>query len=258
MTVKRMNLEMSSKSYEAFKDFFNLLKLVNDELTLNVDETGITAIGMDPTHVAMIDAKILPGLFENYEQPAEEKLTVNLMEFSKFLDRIGKDESPKIQYSAEEARLVLLASKGGNTRRFSIPVLEPLDDEVPKPKIFFKSTGRILTKSMIRAIKDSNLVSEHVKFDVNATRLAIIAKGDMGSATNEFEGGGDELLELKAEENATATYTLSYLTDMFGALGKLADVVTIELSTDMPMKIEATCNNPSLEVTLYLAPCIGV
>ena len=251
---------MSSKSFVAFKDFFGLLKLLNDELTLNVDETGISVMGMDPSHVVMVEAKIKAELFEKFEMEdsAVKNITINILEFGKFLDRIDKDESPKIQYSVEEAKIILLASKGGHSRRFSMPVLDPLDEEIPKPKIFFKSTSRILTKSMIRAIKDSNLVSEHVKFDMTHERLKVIAKGDMGSATNEFVPESDELLQLKVEEDATATYTLSYLTDMFGALGKLADVVSIELSTDMPMKIEAECSNPNLEVTLYLAPCIGV
>jgi proliferating cell nuclear antigen len=253
-----MNLEMSSKSFTVFRDFVTLLKMVNEELTLYVDETGIQARGMDPSHVAMIDAKILPGLFEVFE-PSEKMITVNLAEFDKFLGRLDKGETPKIQYNADKARITILSRKGGRSRRFSLPVLEPYDEEVPEPKIFFKAEGRILTQSVDRAIKDANLVSEHVKFVLDQNVLKIEATGDMGSADNEFERGGDELLELKVEEEGAATFTLSYLADMFGRLKSLADVVTIELSTDMPLKVEATPSvDPNLEIKLFLAPCIGV
>lgn len=253
----KTNLEMSSKSFDIFKDFFRLLKILNDEITLNVDDSGIQVIGMDPSHVAMVDAKILPGLFDKFE-PSEKSITVNLTEFNKFLDRLGKEDNPKIQYNAEKAQLMILAKKAFFTRRFTLSTLEPLEDEVPKPKIFFKSSGRIITQIVDRAIKDADLVSEHVKFILDKNVMKIMATGDLGSASNEFEKGSDELLELKSEEDSTATFTLSYLKDMFGALKNLTDVVTIELSTDMPMKIEATASVPNIEVTLYLAPCIGV
>ena len=234
-----------------------MLKILNDEITLNVDDSGIQVIGMDPSHVAMVDAKILPGLFDKFE-PSEKPITINLMEFNKFLDRLGKEDNPKIQYNAEKAQLMILAKKIGFTRRFTLSTLEPLEEEVPKPKIFFKSSGRIITQIVDRAIKDADLVSEHVKFILDENVMKIMATGDLGSASNEFEKGSDELLELKSEEEAAATFTLSYLKDMFGALKNLTDVVTIELSTDMPMKIEATASVPNIEVTLYLAPCIGV
>lgn len=253
----KTNLEMSSKSFSVFKDFFGLLKILNDEITLNVDDSGIQVIGMDPSHVAMVDAKILPGLFDKFE-PSKKPITVNLTEFNKFLDRLGKEDNPKIQYNAEKAQLMILAKKIGFTRRFTLSTLEPLEEEVPKPKIFFKSSGRIITQIVDRAIKDADLVSEHVKFILDENVMKIMATGDLGSASNEFEKGSDDLLELKSEEEASATFTLSYLKDMFGALKNLTDVVTIELSTDMPMKIEATASVPNIEVTLYLAPCIGV
>lgn len=252
-----MILEMDGKSFGVFKDFMGLLRLLNDEITLNVDETGIGVIGMDPSHVMMVDAKILPGLFDKFTA-AEKPLTVNISEFCKFLDRIGKEERPTIKYDAKKAQLQIVAKKVGYTRRFTLSTLEPLDDEVPKPKIFFKAKGRILTQSVERAIRDAELVSEHLKFVMNEDVMKIVAVGDLGSADNEFEKNGDELLTLTVEEDAAATFTLSYLRDVFGALKSLTDVVEIELSTDMPIKIEAAAPIPNIEITLYLAPCIGV
>ena len=247
---------MDGKSFGVFKDFMSLMKLLNEEITLNVDETGIGVIGMDPSHVMMIDAKILPGLFDTFT-PSEKMITINVAEFCKFLDRIGKDERPTIRYDKEKAQIQILAKKAGYTRRFTLSTLEPLQEEVPKPKIFFKGKGRILTQSVERAIRDAELVSEHIKFVLNEKVMKIVAVGDMGSADNEFEKG-DELLELDVEETAAATFTLSYLRDVFGILKNLTDVVSIELSTDMPLKIEAAASIPNIEATLYLAPCIGI
>ena len=253
-----MRLEMEQKALTVFKAYVGLLKAVNEELTLRVDDSGITVLGMDPSHVAMIDSKIKPGLFEKFTPPEGGGfITINLSEFSKFLDRIGK-EAVKIDYNAEQARLSIVASTFGRSRRFSLPILEPLEEEVPKPKILFKSEARILTQNVDSAIKDANLVSEHVKIAIEAEVLKFDARGDIGSACNEYTKGSDEILELKSEEDSSANFTLSYLTDMFGQLKNLADTVTLHLSTDMPLRIEVTPNDRNLEIDLYLAPMIGV
>jgi DNA polymerase III sliding clamp (beta) subunit (PCNA family) len=157
----------------------------------------------------------------------------------------------------ENARLAINASKGGHRRRFLLPVLEPLEDGIPEPKILFKASGRILTQAMRRAIRDANLVSENIKLEISEDAFKLSATGDIGSAYSEWEKDSDELLELKAEEEVTATYTLSYLTNMFNALNPLCDVVIIESSTDMPCRIKAD-GVPHIEADLYLAPCIGV
>lgn len=253
-----MHLEMEQKAFTVFKAYVGLLKAVNDELTLKVDDTGIEVLGMDPSHVAMIDSKIKPELFGKFVPPEGGGLiTINLSEFSKFLDRIGK-ESVKIDYNVEQAKLNIAATTLGRSRRFSLPILEPLEEEVPKPKIFFKSEARILTQSVSSAIKDADLVSEHMKIAIEAEMLKFDAQGDIGSASNEYTKDSDEILELKSEEDSSANFTLSYLIDIFGQLKNLADVVTLHLSTDMPLRIEATPNDRNLEIDLYLAPMIGV
>jgi proliferating cell nuclear antigen len=137
-----------------------------------------------------------------------------------------------------------------------MPILEPLDDEVPQPKIFFKASSRILTQSLRRAIRDASLVSEHVKVAVEGDNFTVSATGDMGSAQSNWEKGSDELLDLKAQEDAKATFTLSYLQDIVNAVTASSEVATLELSTDMPIKMNFEL--PQGRLVYYLAPCIGV
>ena len=253
-----MHLEMTQKSFTVFKAYIGMLKVINEELTLKVDETGIAAMGMDPSHVCMVDSKVKPGLFEVFTPPeGDGRITINLAEFSKFLDRVEK-ENVQIDYSAEQAKLTIVAKTGGRNRRFILPVLEPYEEEVPKPKILFKSSARILTAAVQRAIKDADLVSEYMKIEFKEDVLRFEGKGDIGSAENEYTKDSEEVLEIKSEEESSANFTLSYLADIFGQLKNLAEVVTLELTTDMPLKVEADPSDPNLEITFYLAPMIGV
>ena len=251
-----MKLELSDANFPTFKNAISLMKTVNEELTLNFDDEGIRVRGMDPSHVAMIDIRLKPGLFDRFDK-TEDMITVNLAELYRFLDRVEKGEQVTIIYDKKEAKLAILTERSGTKRRFALPTLEPLDDEVPEPKILWKSEGRILTQSIDRAIKDSDLVAEHVKIMFTNDTMVFNAVGDVGSARNEWEKDSDELLQLKSEEDSAATFTLHYLKDMFGQLKNLTDVVTLHLANDMPLRIESD-ENENIEIDLFLAPCIGV
>jgi DNA polymerase III sliding clamp (beta) subunit (PCNA family) len=78
----------------------------------------------------------------------------------------------------------------------------------------------------------------------------------MGSALSEWRRDSDELLELKAEEESNANFTLSYLNDIVNAVQASSEVATLELSTDMPIKMDFEL--PQGRLIYYLAPMIGV
>lgn len=248
--------EIEASRIEPFRNLVKALSVIVEEGTFNMDEAQIKLLAMDPSHVAMVDFELPREFFEKYICEGEPRLSINIGEFLKFLDRVDRDEHVNIKLDEKNARLVIQCKRGGHTRRFAMPILEPFDEEVPQPKIFFKSSARIITQSLRKAIRDASLVSEHVKLEVATDKLKISATGDMGSALSEWEKESDELLGLNVEEESNATFTLSYLQDIVNAVSASSEVATVDLSTDMPIKMDFEL--PQGRLIYYLAPCIGV
>jgi len=248
--------EVEVSRIDPFRKLIKALSVIVEEGSFNMDEAQMKLLAMDPSHVAMVDFELPGDFFDRYVCEGEPRLSINIGEFLKFLDRVERDEQVKIMLDEEQAKLVIQCKRGGHTRKFVMPILEPLEEEVPSPKIFFKSSARILTQSLRRATQDAALVSEHVKLEVGGEELRVSAIGDMGSAFSVWERGADELLDLKSEEDSSATFTLSYLRDIVNAAAVSSEVATLELSTDMPIKINFELPNGRL--IYYLAPCIGV
>ncbi len=248
--------EVEISRIEPFRNLVKALSVIVEEGTFQMDEAQMKLLAMDPSHVAMVDFELPREFFDKYTCEGEPKLTLNIGEFLKFLDRVDKDEQVTIKLEEDQARLVIRCKRGGHSRRFVMPILEPLDEEVPQPKIFFKASTRILSSSLRRAIRDASLVSEHVKMEVDSESFTISATGDMGSAQSIWEKASDELLSLNVEESSSATFTLSYLQDIVGAVMASSEVATLELSTDMPIKMNFEL--PQGRLIYYLAPCIGV
>jgi proliferating cell nuclear antigen len=248
--------EVEISRIEPFRNLVKALSVIVEEGTFNIDEAHMKLLAMDPSHVAMVDFELPSEFFDKYSCEGEPRLSFNIGEFLKFLDRVDRDEHVAIKLDEEGARLTIRCKSGGHTRRFAMPILEPLDEEVPQPNIFFKASARILTQSLRRSIRDASLVSEHVRIEVQKDALTISATGDMGEALSEWRKDSDELLELKTEEESKATFTLSYLQDIVNAVSASSEVATIELLTDMPIKMDFEL--PQGQLIYYLAPLIGV
>lgn len=251
--------EVALSHIDPFRSLVKALSVIVEEGTFTMNEAQLKLLAMDPSHVAMVDFELPASFFDNYKCEGEPKLSVNIKELLRFLDRVNRDEQVKIVLNEKKARLVIRCRREGHSRRFEMPILEPLDEEVPQPKIFFKAKARLVTNALKTAIKDANLVSEHVKIEIVDDILKINADGDMGSAFSEWEKDSDDLLDLFVEDNSSATFTLSYLQDIANAAGANSEVASIELSTDMPIKMEFELRNaPNGKLIYYLAPCIGV
>ena len=247
--------EVEVSGIEPFRNLVKALDAVVEEGCFNIDSERMTLLAMDSSHVAMVDFELPREFFDGYRCEGAPRLFIRIGEFLKFLDRVEKDERVKISLDEERACLVIKCSREGHTRRFTMPVLEPLDEEVPQPKILFKSSARILTQSLREAIRDADLVGESVKIEVAGDVLKMSAVGDIGSVFSDWERGSDELLELKAGEDGGATFTLSYLNKIVDAAVVSSEVTALELSTDMPLRMDFEL--PQGRLVYYLAPCIG-
>jgi len=248
--------ELETSRIDSFRNMIKALSVIVEEGAFAFGEDQMRLLAMDPSHVAMVDFELPKESFDKYLCDAEKRVSMNVREFLKFLDRIEKDEYVKISLDEEKMRLGIQCSRGGHVRQFLMPLLEPSDEDVPSPKIFFKAKARMLARSLRHVVRDASLVSEHVKFEIGKDNIQVRAEGDLGSAMSTWEKGAEDILDLRAEESAGATFTLSYLEDIIGAASVSSEIVSLELSTDMPVKLDFELTQGRL--VYYLAPCIGV
>lgn len=237
-----------------WKNLITAISTLIDEASFNFDENGMKLRAMDPSHVAMVDLEWPKVVFQEYVCDGPTKLCVNIGEMLKLLRRVGGDESVELSIDPKGARLNMIL-KSRYTRTFGMATLEPSAEEVPTPKIAFKASARLTTELLKNALDDAQAVSDHIIFDISSERLLIRAAGDMGNVVIDVEKGIEELLNLEAKESARATFSLSYLSEMVKASANLSDILSLELSTDMPIRLNFELSQ-SGRLQYYLAPRI--
>ncbi len=235
-----------------WKNLIGAISTLIDEGTFDIDKNGIKLRAMDPSHVAMVDFEWPKTVFDEYNCDTPTKLCINISEMLKFLKRIGRNESLELSLDPQ-ARLNMVL-KGKYIRTFNMATLEPITDAIPAPKISFNAIAKISTSCLKNAMNDISTVSDHIQFEVIPNKLIMRSSGYLGSASVEVGTDSEDLLSLSIKENSKATFSLNYLSQTIKAASSISDIVTIEFSKDMPIRLTFEMQEGKLQY--YLAPRI--
>ena len=236
------------------KDMATAISILIDEATFKIDPENLKLRAMDPSRVAMVDFEWPKTVFEEYTCTEPTKMCINISELLKLLRRAGKNEVVELSLDEKTGRLQIKIT-GKYTRNFTMPTLESSEEQVPTPKITFQVRAKATTEGLRQAIEDAQLVSDHVRIEVDTEKLVLNAAGDLMGATIELQKGSDTLLDLEAKEPSKATFSLSYLSEIIKAASATSDIATLEFSTDMPIKLDFQQTKEG-KLTFYLAPRI--
>ncbi len=238
------------------RDMITVISTLVDEATFNINPEGIKLRAMDPSRVAMIDFEWPKTIFDEYRCDAPSKMCINVSEMLKLLRRAAKEESVELALDEKTGRLKI-AIKGTYDRNFNMPTLEAAEEEVPTPKITFNVRAKTTTHGLHQAIEDVQLVSDHVRIEIDNEKMTLRATGDLMGAVVELKKGSETLLDLETKESSKATFSLSYLSDIIKNASATSDIATLEFSSDMPVKIDFQQPKEG-KLTFYLAPRIEV
>ncbi len=234
----------------------NLLAAIStliEETDFNAAPEGIKLRSMDPSHVAMVDFEWNKSAFEEYSCLQPTKIRLNVSDIVKKLRGAGSDRL-EIAYD-ETTRKLNMVIKGKWKTTFTLPTLDPGDEEVPTPKIAFNTKIKMVSSSFKEIIDQIQTVSDNVRLESAQEKFTAEAVTELSGAKIELEKGSDVLLELDVKEPCKATYNLNYLSEISKAGAMASELVTLEFSTNMPVKLEYEMPQQG-KLLYYLAPRI--
>jgi proliferating cell nuclear antigen len=237
-----------------WKNLLAAISTLIEEADFNATPDGIKLRSMDPSHVAMVDFEWQKTAFEEYTCQEPTKIRVNIASMLKLLKRVGSDEILEMLYD-EKTRKLNLTLKGKMMRKFTIPTLDPAQEEVPTPKITFNSKVKLTTSTFRDIIDDVQAVSDNVRLETTPEKLTAAATTELSSAIIELEKASEMLIELDVKEPSKATFNLNYLSEITKAGASAAEIVTVEFSSNMPIRLEFDIPQQG-RLSYYLAPRI--
>jgi len=239
---------------------FTAISIIIDEATFTISSGSVDLRAMDPSRVAMVAFNYPKEAFDEFAVDREGKICFNIDEALKIIKRAGKDDTVELVMTEEATlgRLLLTVKIHGKYERvFTLPILEAAEEEIPTPKINFDTTVRMTVQGLNSAVQDAQLASDHVKITASPDMIRFQAAGDTTKADIKFvKGASEDLFDVATTQGAKAVFSLEYLVEMAKKLVDVAETVTLEMATDMPIKLQA--QNVKGSIVFYQAPRIEV
>lgn len=234
----------------------NLLAAVStliEEADFNATPEGIKLRSMDPSHVAMVDLEWNKSAFEEYTCTQPTKIRLNVSDIVKKLRGAGS-ERLEMAYD-ESTRKLSMVIKGKWKTTFTLPTLDPGDEEVPTPKITFNTKIKMVSSGFKDIVDQIQTVSDNVRLETSPDKFTAEAVTELSGAKIELEKGTDVLLEMDVKEPCKATFNLNYLAEISKAGAMASELVTLEFSTNMPVRLEYEMPQQG-KLLYFLAPRI--
>lgn len=235
----------------ALKSAIDSIVCLVEEGQFELKSDGLHLKAMDPSQISMISFTMPKEAFVEYSLDEEMKIGVDISQLAEVLSRGKKGE--KAELTTEDGRLVVKFYGDKHKRTFKVPLIETGDRVQREPKIEFKNFAKIKADAFKETLKDAKLISSHVRLQLTPEQFIVDVRGENGDVKAEFEKGSVEVSELNSQSPAKATFPLQYLEDMVRATSG-SSVVTINLETDRPLKLEYDIEGA--KVVYFLAPRI--
>lgn len=221
-----------------------------DEAGVSVSDAGLRLRAMDPAHVALVDFELKKEAFDKFEVKGSLVLGLDLDRLNTILKRTGTSDKISLALD-EEANSLRIKFENTSTRTFNLPLIEVSEEELKVPNLDFPCIIELSPRIISEAIKDAEIISDHVTLRADEEYLYVAAKGDLGNV--EVTVAKEEAVQFETKQECRSMFSIEYLKDMVKA-SDIANSVRLSLGDNIPVKMDFLA--PNARLSFLLAPRI--
>lgn len=227
-----------------FSKIVNALRLV-DEAVFQANAQGVYISEMEPAKVAMVIIDMHRSAFDMYNCDKDVQFKVSIDDLKK-IAKLTKGEYIRLLLDEINNRLQIHVQNKIRTK-YIVPLIDFEPTKHNTPTIIFKAKIKTIPEMLQEIVTSAKNISDYLEIEI--TREHTIFRTTSLDREMEAVLDSDVLLEKWVEEPVKSVYPLLYLQEV---IGKYTDVVTLELSTNMPMRL--LYESDAIQYTYYIAP----
>lgn len=268
-TISELQFFTITKNSDIWNSVSSAIMTIIDEALFDAGPEGITFRSMDPSHIALIDINWPSSAFEQYHCSSTMKFGVRIDEFSKIIKRANPNDSIEIGIQ-DNSSLNVKTSGSGYLRNYKMRLIESTGNvSSPLPQMTFNSKIIIGIAALDKILNDVGVISDKITIDTssnsisnNKTTAIFSGNSDRGEARiimqrdNDDKNKVESLQEITAKENSKSTYNIDFISKIIRAIGNQSssNLVTIEYSSNKPLRLEFLLLSGMVRIQFYLAP----
>lgn len=268
-TISELQFFTITKNSDIWNSVSSAIMTIIDEALFDAGPEGITFRSMDPSHIALVDINWPSSAFEQYHCSSTMKFGVRIDEFSKIIKRANPNDSIEIGIQDNNS-LNVKTSGRGYLRNYKMRLIESTGNvSSPLPQMTFNSKIIIGIAALDKILNDVGVISDKITIDTssnsisnNKTTAIFSGNSDRGEARiimqrdNDDKNKVESLQEITAKENSKSTYNIDFISKIIRAIGNQSssNLVTIEYSSNKPLRLEFLLLSGMVRIQFYLAP----
>ena len=235
--VFNLKVKVAYSDASVFKSLIEMLSKMLDEIVLTFREDGIRIRAMDPANIALVDVYYPKEAFTEYELEEESECGVNLAVVSRLLKRVKRGERLEIKVEDES---VELSVTGIVKRSYVVKNFEVVKPEIPEAILTFKSKVTLLADPLKQALKDLEIIGDQVVLELNSKeKMLLVYSPSETRYVMKITSSSGAVIDIISEEDSKSTYSVDYMLNVI-SLTNVADTVTLEFSSEMPLRLQFT------------------
>lgn len=227
-----------------FKDIFDTVSSIVDEVILECDEEGMRLRCLDRSHITFVNLDLKSSFFDDYTCTTPEKISIDTDEFNKVLKRVKPKDV--LGLTSEEGNFVITFI-GDSTRTFRIRLID-LEYETPTPPMLdYNVQVELPTEVFTDALSDIEVFGERITIDVDEDYVSFNSMGEFGDTESKYLHG------QSINEHVRSVFSLDKLKDIMKAR-KVNKIIDLFVGNDTPLTIKFEIGNSDGELGFLLAP----
>jgi DNA polymerase III sliding clamp (beta) subunit (PCNA family) len=248
MKISSVNLIYSNP--KRLSKILKLTHMLRDEVNVTIDGEGISYKCMDSSHISMLVVKI-PMITDISEGSIEIPLNLDEM-VKKVFQKV--DNAERVSFGVDlSAKNLLVMFQGGLEKCYCLKLYEPVEENVPMPKLDFTVSLTINSKVLYDIVKELDMISYLTTIQAKDGRITFSA--ELGDISNiiAITKGSEGVLNIEETCNAQSIYNLNYLTPIIKEMSGIAKEIELKFAQNHPLMLRIQPGEGEF-VEYYLAP----
>jgi len=239
-----------------FKTIISTLASIIDETTFTITPEEFQVSAMDPSKICILKLTIEKEDFDEYECSTETKVSLNLDDLEKIINRSTAADYIELSYKKDSNKVKITMQQVGETkiRNFSLGIIDLDTEKTPIKNLLsieYPAEWTIDPDFLEEAIKDAEIYSDILVIKAKHEEgLELSAYGPIGEMI--YALGKEDLIEINVPEDSIGSYSIRFLKSIL-KLGKVTEKLEVSLKEDHPIRLHFDLLEGA-KVQYYLAP----
>ncbi|MEM0056893.1 MAG: hypothetical protein QXH96_00195 [Candidatus Geothermarchaeota archaeon] len=230
---------LSKDKIKRWIKFITTINKLTDESCIWIRNDALHFRDMDAARICMIDFKLLPSYFAEFECKEEIPLCVQskmLLEFSKHMKNVDEMEMT----ISNDLSYLILQSRVPYERSLMIPVTVDRERSMPGvPELEYTASVKLVSSVLKDMLTEAKSISDRITFIAEGNSITFLCKNEEGFQVKHrlVYPENLEILDIHVSQRSTAVYMVKPLLEVVKELSTLSRVSMLDFGNMMPLHL---------------------